>query len=243
MVVSEQLPLKNCPHISAEMLVSAQAELDAQYKKGKWLKKDMAKEALVLAKDKAASMTLKDIAARVRGEVISADGTTCIRLPYFNTYVIITLDQITDENGYDLSRNEQTFIYMHLAHGGTSSPSGIMKSLKEFPNTISKVSSMRRHVEEPLQKKFAGNIQALDNACRASGGAHAGHEYEDPDIAFSFQAFPLIPVVLLFWDREEGFEAKARLLFDKTIIEHLDIESIMFLSEHLSHMLMNHSET
>ena len=41
--------------------------------------------------------------------------------------------------------------------------------------------------------------------------------------------------MLHFWDEDlnEGFEAKVKLLFDETIIEHLDIESIMFLSERL----------
>ena len=46
MVVSEKHPLKNCPHIPAHTLKSAQKELEEQYKQGKWLKKDMAAEAL-----------------------------------------------------------------------------------------------------------------------------------------------------------------------------------------------------
>jgi hypothetical protein len=51
--------------------------------------------------------------------------------------------------------------------------------------------------------------------------------------------FPKIPVTLLFWDQGEGFDADAKLLFDETVIEHLDIESIVFLSEHLQKMLIN----
>ena len=43
MVVSEKHPLKNCPHIDADILKAAQIELEQQYKEGKWLKKDMAK--------------------------------------------------------------------------------------------------------------------------------------------------------------------------------------------------------
>ncbi len=238
MVVSEKLPLNKCPHIPGEILTWAQAELDAQYREGKWLKKDMAKEALVLAREKAASMNLGDISRRIGGELITRDGQTYVSLPYFNSSVCITLEQITDSAGHELSRNEQTFIYMHMAHGGTKPPSGVMKSLKEFPNTISKVSSMRGHVEAPLQKQFAGSLDPLKAACLAAGGEDVSLTYEDPSAAFSFRAFPLVPVVLLFWDAEDGFEAEAKLLFDQTIVEHLDIESIMFLSEHLASLLL-----
>jgi hypothetical protein len=40
-----------------------------------------------------------------------------------------------------------------------------------------------------------------------------------------------VPVMLMFWgaEAEDGFEAEAKLLFDETITDHLDIESIMFL--------------
>jgi hypothetical protein len=45
--------------------------------------------------------------------------------------------------------------------------------------------------------------------------------------------------VLLFWDCVPGedFEPQAKLMFDETILEHLDIESIVFLSERLRQLL------
>jgi hypothetical protein len=46
-------------------------------------------------------------------------------------------------------------------------------------------------------------------------------------------------VVLLFWDAAPGddVESQAKLMFDETVVEHLDIESIVFLSERLRHLL------
>jgi hypothetical protein len=45
--------------------------------------------------------------------------------------------------------------------------------------------------------------------------------------------------MLLFWDQDkkDGFDAGTKLLFDETITEHLDIESILFLSERLRQLL------
>jgi len=237
MVVSEKHPLKNCPHIDPDILGAAEQELEQQYKEGKWLKKDMAKEALEWAKQKAASMELEDIASRIGGELSSVDGIDQITLPYFNKNLLITKDRILDDSGSELTRNEQTFVYIHMAQGGSSNPSGNMKSFKEFPNTVSKIVSMKDLVEIPLQKTFAGKMSALQSACKTSGGKNVTIQYESCDIAYLFAAFPKIPVTLLFWDEDDGFEAEAKLLFDETIIQHLDIESIMFLSEYLCLML------
>lgn len=233
MVVSEKHPLKNCPHIDADVLTAAEKELEEQYRQGKWLKKDMAREALALAKEKAASMSLPDIAARIGGTM--ADRTMI--LPYFNRTIRADQDRICHENGEALTRNEQTFVYIHMAMGGTASPSGKLRSFKEFPNTVSKVVSMRDQVEAPLKRTFSGKPDALKQACEAAGGRDRKTQYDSPDLAYEFRVFPKVAVVLLFWDANDGFEADAKLLFDDTVTLHLDIEAIMFMSEHLADTL------
>lgn len=240
MVVSEKHPLKNCPHIDPDILESAEQELEQQYKEGKWLKKDMAKEALKWAKQKAASMELADIVSRIGGKLTIDDkAMEHIVLPYFNKQILITKDRICDISGNELTRNEQTFVYIHMAQGGISVPSGSMKSFKEFPNTVSKIISMKDQVELPLKKTFASNSETLTLACKKAGGKDVSDQYGSSNLAFQFNAFPKVPVTLLFWNKTDEFEADIKLLFDETIIEHLDIESIMFLSEHLCHMLIH----
>ncbi|MCP4673836.1 MAG: DUF3786 domain-containing protein [Desulfobacula sp.] len=239
MVVSEMHPLKNCPHIKLELLEDAQKELDEQYKQGKWLKKDMALEALAYAKKQTASMSLEDVALRIGGELVKIEDIDQIKLPYFNQYILISNDKVIDASGKELSRNEQTFVYIHIAQGGIKKPTGSMKSFKEFPNTVSKVVSMKSYVEEPLKKAFTSNLEKLKFVCEKSGGKDVIDQYESCDLAFYFSIFPKIPVTLLFWDQGGEFDADAKLLFDETIIEHLDIESIIFLSEHLCKTLIS----
>ena len=239
MVVSEKYPLKNCPHIKPDLLKDAQKELDEQYKQGKWLKKDMAQEALAYAKKQTASMKAEDVALRIGGELINTEGVDQIKLPYFNKSILISNDKVIDDSDKELTRNEQTFVYIHIAQSGIKKPTGNMKSFKEFPNTVSKVVSMKNYVEEPLKKAFTSNVDKLRTACKSSGGKDVIEQYESCDLAFYFQVFPKIPVTLLFWDQGEGFDADAKLLFDETVIEHLDIESIIFLSEHLQKMLIS----
>jgi hypothetical protein len=240
MVVSEKLPLENCPHLDALVLEKCGRELEEQYREGKWLKRDMAADALSWASKQCASMELSDLPERIGGDMIDFRGKKALKLPYFNDFAIIADDGIFNPDGSPISRNEQVFLYIHMAQGGSAPPSGKWKSLKEFPNTVSKVVSMKSHVEKPLIDGFAGKVDVLRERAEKIGGIDKSGEYETADLVFFFQVLPRVPVMLLFWDAEpdEDFEADAKLLFDQTIITHLDIESIMFLSERLKDLLL-----
>jgi hypothetical protein len=48
-----------------------------------------------------------------------------------------------------------------------------------------------------------------------------------------------LPLLLLFWDedQEEGFEAQAKILFDATALDYLDLEGLTFVAEKLADKL------
>jgi hypothetical protein len=239
MVISEKLSLERCRYLSPEVVAECNAELQTQYADGKWTKKDMVQDALDWAKQRSASMDMQDVAQRINARPVERDGQLSLELPYFNEMILITKDDITFQDGRSLSRWEQVFVRNHMAQGGSAEPTGSWKGLVEFPNTVSKVKSMRNQVEVPLEETFKGKVQQLRNAAVILGGRDVTHEMGSADAAFYFQALPRVPVLLMFWDAEpeDGFEPEARLLFDETITDHLDIESIMFLSERLGQFL------
>jgi hypothetical protein len=239
MVVSEKHPIKNCPYLTPDVVEACEKELAEQYAAGKWLKRDMKEDALRWAKEKSASMKIEDLPDRIGGTLIEKDGQPALELPYFNGYVIITPDQITHKDGSAMTRYEQVFIYIHMAQGGSAEPSGKWRNLVEIPNTVSKIISMVEHVEKPLIEKFQGNTDALKKRALELGGIDKHDEYPTSDVAILFTPLPRVPVMLMFWDGEEadGFGAEAKLSFDDTITQHLDIESIMFLSERLRELL------
>jgi len=239
MVVSEQHALSTCPHLDAETLEKCNRELAEQYSAGKWIKRDMATDALQWAMQRCTSMDIHDLPDRIGGRIITDAGEDRLLLPYFNDAVIIGPNNIVNADGSAITKNEQVFLYIHMAQGGSAKPTGKWKSLKEFPHTVSKIVSMKEHVENPLIRAFAGSVDKLRKNADALGGTDLSAQYQSADLAFLFQVLPRVPVMLFFWDEEpdENFEADARLLFDETIIQHLDIESIMFLSERLRQLL------
>jgi hypothetical protein len=240
MVVAEKVPLKNCPHVSADVVDRCQAELDAQHASGKWVKKDMAQDALVWAKKRSASMKIEDLPARIGGRLCRYGQEYALEIPYFTSSIILRNDGIVRSDGADLSRWEQVFIYNHMAMGGRVLPTGNWKALEELPNTVSKIKSMRSHVEAPLIAHFRGRAELLVPAARTLGGNPIAETHHLADVVIHFQPLPRIPLMLLFWDEDadEGFDARVKLLFDETIVAHLDIESIMFLSERVCQGLL-----
>lgn len=239
MVVSEKLPLSNCPHLTAEVVERCRPELEKQYAEGKWLKRDMAQDALAWAREKASSMKLEDFPGRIGGRLLSVGGGVVLELPYFTGAVLISPDEIKHRGGVELTRWEQVFLFNHMAQGGSTVPTGKWKGLVEFPNTVSKMKSMAAHVEAPLIECFGGRRDALMAAAGKIGGEDCTGEYPSADLAISFLPLPRVPVMLVYWggEAEEKLETQIKLLFDETITDHLDIESIMFLSERLRQLL------
>lgn len=239
MVVSEQLPLQNCPYIAPEKILVAHEELEKQYAEGKWTRRDMAQDALQWAKERAASMQITDLQKRIGGQIIGSENEQVLELPYFNSFIHIKPGNIVKKDGTSLTRWEQVFLYNHMAQGGTRQPTGEWKSLVDFPNTVSKIKSMKEHVENPLIQNFSGKLRELQKNAANVGGRIISNDNFNAEGAILFNPLPRIPVMLLFWDGnpEEGFEAEVKLLFDETITDHLDIESIMFLSERIKQLL------
>lgn len=239
MVVSEKHPLGNCPHLEPDVVERRQSELDKQYQEGKWLKRDMAKDALEWAKERSSSMKIEDLPDRIGGTLISTENGNALELPYFEDSIIITKEGIFKNDGQDLTRWEQVFIYNHMAQGGRKCPTGKWKGFVEFPNTVSKMKSMVENIEIPLTENFKGKSDQLLAVAKTLGGINKTDDIHSADLALLFRPLPRIPIMLIFWDEDknEGFEATAKLLFDETITEHLDIESIMFLSERLKQLI------
>ena len=239
MVVSEKHPLENCPHIPTDVLERCKLELAEQYAAGKWLKRDLADEALKWARSRAASLAIADLPARIGGELVQLDGKNGLRLPYFSDCLHIIGTTVTRADGSSLTRLEQVFILNHLAQGGSSRPNGRWKGFIEFPNTISKMVSMKSQVEEPLIDRFTGRKEELLTRALQLGASPMTGKEGSADVALVFSALPRVPVALMFWDAVPGedFPARIKLMFDETILEHLDIESIVFLSERLRQLL------
>ena len=47
------------------------------------------------------------------------------------------------------------------------------------------------------------------------------------DVGYVLQVFPFLIIVVLFWDKDEEFEAQANMLFDSEITEFMHEENVV----------------
>lgn len=114
---------------------------------------------------------------------------------------------------------------------GSVPPAGAWVGFSELKSGLVKATSFARECEEPLRGLFerdpAGTERALERlgALRAVG--------TPAPVAWTLDALPRVPVLVLFWPGDEEFPAKLRVLFDATADRYLDVEGLTFLIEGL----------
>ena len=77
-----------------------------------------------------------------------------------------------------------------------------------------------------IAEKYGGAIQNFRNICQLRHGT----SLDMADSAYSFRIAPRIPVLLQFWDKDEDFMAECKMLFDRSISDHLALDVVFGLS-------------
>ena len=77
-----------------------------------------------------------------------------------------------------------------------------------------------------IENRYGENV---DGFCRTCGQL-SGMPLDMGDKAYSFKIAPRIPVAVLLWKGDDEFPVESKLLFDKSIIEHLALDIVFALA-------------
>ncbi len=89
-------------------------------------------------------------------------------------------------------------------------------------------------VESRIADRFGSDPEALGKAALALGG----RQVEQADVAFVFQAFPTVPLLVLLWKASEEFAASGMVLFDMNATEHLSVFDLKMLAAEVVSLLI-----
>jgi hypothetical protein len=104
-------------------------------------------------------------------------------------------------------------------------------SYAELKSGMVKALSFRRECEDPLRDLLDRDYVLVTGVLRRIGAEErSGYAAQN---AWHLSLLPKLPVIILYWPKEEEFESKVSMLFDSTADQFLDIESLMFLGEGL----------
>lgn len=82
--------------------------------------------------------------------------------------------------------------------------------------------AFEKSVGDGLAKPFSGKTELLRQAGEKLGGEPVNYG----DVGFVVHSFDFMPVMVVFWDADDEFEAQANMLFDADITDYIHEETV-----------------
>jgi hypothetical protein len=80
-------------------------------------------------------------------------------------------------------------------------------------------------VEDRVCRRFGGDLESIRVACETLGG----REVDQGDLGMVIDTFPRLPLLFILWLGDEEFEANARILFDASATNYLNVFELRML--------------
>lgn len=122
--------------------------------------------------------------------------------------------------GFDTVMNIYNTFYYSAAHPVAS---GNLVAFRQVKRVYPFEAAYRRTIISRLQELFSGKTEELRKACEALGGTLL----PQGDVGYVLPVFPFLNIAVLFWDKDEEFEAQANMLFDSEITEFIHEENVV----------------
>lgn len=147
-------------------------------------------------------------------------------------------------DGQRTSFNHLSLVAHYAMSQGRSPASGdFMKlsALSGIPAGTASGGYDRNALSMPLVKRFGHDPEALEEAVMKLGGRREAKS-AGPTREYLFEAFPKIPLKLIFEEADEEFEPDFHVMFDSRSIEYMEFEALGFLGGILIHDLLGQKE-
>ena len=118
------------------------------------------------------------------------------------------------------------FLVWYLLHARELEPAGEWISEKDIVGGATFFRGPHELPTHLLTERFGDDIDDLKGRFRQLGGV----PLELADAAASFLIAPRVPVAVLYWRGDEDFSAEAKILYDKTVSEHLTTDIVFALA-------------
>lgn len=222
-----------CPHLDTTGLSVAQ-------KQGPALEELSGQRDLALVehlKDKISALDFAIIAAPLGATLCGEDNQT-LSFQFLAQKVLLSRQGILLDGGTPDDPRDQILIYNYIHSQGGADPALDWIGLETLPNSISKVRTLATYCENRLAELFTHlPAETISSACNRLGGV--AHPAPSATLGCIIPVLPKIPQYLVYWEEEpeDGFPAKVKILFDRQVMDFLDLESLIFSAERLADRL------
>lgn len=151
-----------------------------------------------------------------------------VRVPCLGRDYLVDGQGVRTAEGGEAPLTHRIVLAYYLLHGGRGETAQRFVPYRELPGGQDFARSLSGMVEDRLARFFSGKLPLLEKAVAARGGRPWQVE-SSVDGAWLFPALPRIPLLLTFYDADEEFPAEAKLFYDLTAPNFLDLECLAVL--------------
>jgi len=216
-LLSGDVDLSECPELSESEVVEL---------KGFIQKTDWREELISKLRKEAATISFPEIADGLGATV--REGNLIVR-SLGRDFAVAPDGEITTQ-GHNTPWMKILLLH-YIRTRGQTALSNRWVSYAELKSGMVKALSFRRECEDPLRELLDRDFSPVTGILRRIGAEErSGFATQN---AWHLFLLPKLPVLILYWPREDEFESRVSMLFDSTADQFLDIESLMFLGEGL----------
>lgn len=237
--IVEKKPLDLCPFLRSEVKAALAERIAEQHRADIYVKRDLYRYTADDIREKLRERDFAAVADGIGALFEAREGVEVLSFLYLNRSCELSRSEILLDGRPAEDPWDNILLYNYVYFAGREERTGEWIPIDRIPGHIPKKPELEKGCEEKISRHFEGRKERLAAACKALGGLPS-NEITNADLAVEFHPLPKVPFLLLFWDHvpEEGFPARAKVLFDLSVTNYLDIESLVFLAEKFAEALI-----
>jgi hypothetical protein len=123
----------------------------------------------------------------------------------------------------------------YVLHGKGLAPSGNWVPFRELKGGPERYPLFQKRCEEPMKRVADVYTDLFDDMVHIFSGKQVAEEFES-DISVVLHPLPKVPLMVCYWQPEDGLASSLHIFFDQTADANLDIGAIFSLGAGLAQM-------
>ncbi len=119
-------------------------------------------------------------------------------------------------------------VLRYLIVAGSTPLTGEWVPYRALPDGATFAQHIKSKIEDHLAALFSGKREVLAESLGRLGGKPLEFP-SNPDLCVLIEPLPHVPLLCLFWDRDDEFPASFQFLVDRSAPDYLDLESLAVL--------------
>ncbi len=170
----------------------------------------------------------------------SAEGEQFLIINLLEQLYRVGKNEVEAVDGADHDLWDHVLLYNYIAENGGRDLTGEWVPMESLPGSLAKRKAFVKGCEAKIAAAYTGKPEELRAALKVVKADFPDLD-SNAEVAAVFYPLPKIPFQMLFWDADldDGFPAQIKVLFDATVLDYLDIESLVFLGEKCAERLLD----